>query len=71
MSRNNLIIFMFVFTMVLYEYTNLPRNDINNLFVNMHVRIKIYQEFYHGIIFITYEGRHVRIIFKQFIKREC
>jgi hypothetical protein len=22
-------------------------------------------------IFITYEGRHVRIIFKQFIKREC
>jgi len=27
----------------------------------MHVRIKIYREFYHGIIYIANEGRHVRI----------
>jgi hypothetical protein len=47
--------------MVLYEYMNLFRNDIYNLFVNTHVRIKIYREFYHGIIYIANEGRHVRI----------
>ena len=32
-----------------------------NLFVNTHVRVKIYREFYHSIIYITTEGRHVRI----------
>ena len=60
-SRNNSRIFMFVCTTVLYEYMNLLRNDIYNLFVNTHVWIKIYQEFYHGIIYRANEGRHVSI----------
>jgi len=33
------------------------RNEINNLFDNMHVQIKIY----HSIIYIAKEGGHVRI----------
>ena len=41
---------LFVCTMVLYEYMNLIRNDVFSLFVNTHVQLKIYQEFYHGII---------------------
>ena len=48
---------------VLYEYTNSLRNDVSNLFVNTHVRVKIYREFYHCIIYIANEGRHVRIIY--------
>jgi hypothetical protein len=28
------------------------RNDVYNLFVNTHVRIKIYREFYHGPMLI-------------------
>ena len=36
---------------------NLLRNDVYNLIVNTHVRIKIYREFYHGIIYIANEGR--------------
>ena len=31
------------------------------MLVNAHVRIKIYREFYHGIIYIANEGRHDRI----------
>ena len=60
MSRNNSRIFMFVCTTVLYEYMNLLRNDVYNLFVNMHVRIEIYLEFYRGIIYIAIEGRHAK-----------
>jgi hypothetical protein len=48
--------------MVLYEYMNSLRNDVCNLYVNTHVRIKIYREFYHCIIYIANEGRHVRIV---------
>jgi hypothetical protein len=59
--KYNTGIFMFVCTMVLYEYTNSLRNDVCNLFVYINVRIKIYQ-FYHGNIYIANEGRHVRII---------
>jgi hypothetical protein len=55
-------IFMFACTMVLYEYMNSLRNDVCNLYVNTHVRIKIYREFYHCIIYIANEGRHVRIM---------
>jgi len=29
--------------------------------IYMHVRIKIYLEFYHCIIYIANEGRHVRM----------
>ena len=47
--------------MVLYEYMNLFRNDVYNLFVNTHVQFKVYREFYQGIIYIVNEGRHVRI----------
>ena len=40
---------------------NLQGNDVCNLFVNTHERIRIYREFYHCIIDIANEGRHVRI----------
>jgi hypothetical protein len=52
MSKNNTGIFMFVCTMILYEYMNSPRNDVFNLFVNVHVRIKIYREFDQCMIYI-------------------
>ena len=51
---------MFVCTIILYEYINLL-DDIYNLSANMHVRNKIYREFYHGIIYIDNEVRRVRI----------
>ena len=35
-------------------------NEVCNLFVNTHERIKIYRKFYHCIIYIANEGRHVR-----------
>jgi len=41
--------------MVLHEYMKTFRNDVNNLFGNMHVQIKVYWEFYHGIIYIANE----------------
>jgi hypothetical protein len=50
-------------TAVLYEYINSLGNDVCNLFINMHERIKIYREFYHCIIYIANEGHHVRICF--------
>jgi len=40
---------------------NSLRNDVHSLFVNMHVRIKIYWKFYQVITYIANEGRHVRI----------
>jgi TRAP-type mannitol/chloroaromatic compound transport system permease small subunit len=51
---------MFVCTTILYEYINLL-GDIYNLFVNTHVRVKIYREFNHGIIYIDNEVRRVSI----------
>ena len=48
---------MLVCITVLYEYMDSLGNYVCNLFVNMHVRIKIYCEFYHCIIYITNEGR--------------
>ena len=39
----------------------LLRNDVDNLFNNTHVQIKLFWDFYHGIIYIANEGRHVRI----------
>jgi hypothetical protein len=54
-------IFMFVCTMVLYEYMNSLKNNVCNLFVNTHVRIKIYHEIYHCIVHIANERRHVKI----------
>jgi hypothetical protein len=62
MSRNNSRMFIFVCTTVLYEYMNLLSNYVYNLFVNTHVQIQIYREFFHGIIYIANEGCHVRII---------
>jgi len=44
---------MFACIMDLYEYMNSLRNDFNNLLDNVHVPIKIYQEFYHSIIYIV------------------
>ena len=53
----------------MYEYMNSPRNDVCNLFVNTHVRIKIYREFYH-IIYIANDGSHVEILFNFYILNE-
>jgi len=62
MSKNYTRIFLFyICTTVLYEYMNSLRTDVYDLFVNTHVRIKIYREFYYGIIYIANEGRNVRI----------
>ena len=56
MLRNNTRIFMFfIYTTVLYEYMHSFMNDVQNLFVNTHVRIKIYPDVYHGIIYIANE----------------
>jgi hypothetical protein len=60
-EKNNMSIFMFVCNTVLYEYMNSMRNDVCNLFFNTHVLIKIYGNFYHCIIYIANEGRHVKI----------
>ena len=46
---------MFICTKILYEDINSLSNDVCNLFVNTHVRIKIY----HCIIYIDYEVDHV------------
>ena len=45
----------YIWTTVLYEYMNSLRNDVYDLLVNKHVRIKIYRVFYHGIIYIDNE----------------
>jgi len=37
------------------------RNDVHKLFGNMQVRIKIYQDFYHGI-YIANQGRHIKML---------
>jgi hypothetical protein len=37
----------------------------HDLLVNTPVRIKIYREFYHSIIYITNERRHVRSLFNS------
>ena len=47
------------------------RNDLYNLFTKTHVRIKIYQEFYHGVIYIANEGRNVRIMYKIIFLWSC
>ena len=54
-------IVMFVCSTVLYAYMKLLRNDVNNLFDNKHVRIKIYREFHHGISYIANKGCYVSI----------
>lgn len=47
--------------MVLCEFMNSLRNYVDKLFVNTHVQINIDREFYHFIIYIASEGRHVRM----------
>ena len=37
-------------------------NDVHYLSENWHARIKIYQEFYHGISYIANEVGHIRFI---------
>lgn len=39
-------------------------NDVDNVFDNTHVRIKIYREFFHGIIYIAMKD--VMLEFKIF-----
>jgi hypothetical protein len=60
---------LYACTTVLYIYMNLLRNDVYNLLINMHMRIKIYWVFYHSIIYIANEGRHVRIMYKHLLPR--
>ena len=73
MSKNNTGIFMFVCTMILYEYMNSPRNDVFNLFVNVHVRIKIYREFDQCMIYIprgfkVFYNRRYFLNFRRYLK---
>jgi|JYMV01.1.fsa_nt_gi hypothetical protein len=37
------------------------RNDIHDLSYNVHVRIEIDQQFYHGIVYIANKECHNRI----------
>jgi len=37
--------------------------DVNIVSSNTHVRIKIYREFYRGIIYVDNKGRHARITY--------
>ena len=48
-----------VCTTALCEYMNLLRSGVYDLLVNTHVRIKIYREIYHGIIYKANEELHV------------
>ena len=57
------VFFMFICTALMYEYMRSFRKDVNNLFDNTCVRIKLYWEFYDGTIYIANERRHVRIWF--------
>ena len=40
MQKNNTSVFMFVCTMILYEYMKSLRNGVNNLFDNMQMKLK-------------------------------
>jgi hypothetical protein len=53
---------MVVCPTALYKYIKSHSNDVHNMSDNTHVQIKIYQEFYHSIIYIASEGHHVRIM---------
>ena len=54
-------VYLCIYTNVLYEYMISLWNYVFNLVDNTHVRIKIYQEFYHSIIYIANLKRHVRM----------
>jgi hypothetical protein len=53
---------MFVCPTALYKYMKSHSNDFFNMSDNTHMQIKIYQEFYHCIIYIANEGHHVSIM---------
>ena len=48
-----------------------PRNDVLHFSSNTHVRIKIYRDFHHGIIYITNERRNVRIEYERNCRWKC
>ena len=52
---------MSIWTTVLYKYVKSHRNDVHNLYSDMHMRSKLYLQFYHYIVYIAKEGRHIRI----------
>jgi hypothetical protein len=62
MYRIKANILMFACTAILYKYIKSFGNDVNNLSDNEHVRSKIYQEFYHSIVYIANERSHIRIV---------
>jgi hypothetical protein len=49
----------------MYQFIKSLSYDFHNLSENTPVRIKIYGEFYHGIVYIAHEGRHIRITYKN------
>ena len=52
---------MFFFTTVLRKCMKSLRNYVHYLSDNAHAWSKIYTEFYHGIVYVANEGRHIRI----------
>ena len=52
---------LLVRTTILCKYIISLSNDLHNLSDNTHVRIKIYREFFHSIVYIANEGRHIKI----------
>ena len=55
--------------MILYKYIKSLSNDLHNLSDNTHIGIKIYGDFYHGIMHIAHEGRHIKIMYKTRIMK--
>jgi len=53
-QNENLYVCMYHGPVWIHEITF--RNEVDNLFDNMHARINIYREFYHNIIYIVNEG---------------
>jgi hypothetical protein len=64
-QKHKVNILSFVRTTILYKYIKSLSNDFHNLSDNTHVRIKIYGEFYHGIVYIAHEGCNIRITYKN------
>jgi hypothetical protein len=52
---------LLVRTTILCKYILSLSNDLHNLSDNTHVRIKIYREYFHSIVYRANEGRHIRI----------
>jgi hypothetical protein len=62
------IIFINILSRAMAIHEFLLKDDVYNLFVNAHVRIKRYQEFYHSYIYINENNvTHVKTGYKLWL----